>query len=213
MPPPGLLPYALLALGIVVLDQSTKLHSEKAFLEWWDPGEVMAYHRASSPLLSLGSSPARVRELQPLPVAAGSAPERVGTANWFDLRLSYLRNPGAAWGSFRKAQIGTRIPFFALISTALLGLFAWLFFRTDPAEKLARTALCLLVAGAAGNLVDRLVLRYVIDWIALHWRVFGWEYAFPLFNVADIAVSVGACALILAGFLPRPDPKLPESTA
>lgn len=62
--------------------------------------------------------------------------------------------------------------------------------------------LSLLLGGAAGNLVDRLRLGYVVDFIDLHW--------WPVFNIADIAVVCGAVLAALALALDRPGPKLPD---
>ena len=78
-------------------------------------------------------------------------------------------------------------------------LVVWLF-RLPRQERLLTVSLALILAGAVGNLWDRLTLGYVVDFISVHYR----EHYFPAFNVADAAISVGAACMILDSFLQRP---------
>ena len=71
-----------------------------------------------------------------------------------------------------------------------IGVFA---VRTSPAEPLARIGLALVFGGATGNLIDRVTAGYVIDFVDVYWN--NWH--FWAFNVADSAITVGACLLIL----------------
>lgn len=116
------------------------------------------------------------------------------------LRFEFAANPGAAW-SFLADQPGLRGP--VLISVAalailLLGVWA---FRVRAEQRLLLAALGCLLSGAIGNLIDRIRLGYVIDFIVLHVKDgFRW----PTFNVADIAIVVGVGLLLLdslRGFL------------
>ncbi len=107
---------------------------------------------------------------------------------FFDLIL--LHNRGAAF-SFLSDAGGWQRWFFTLLSLAVsLLLLAWL---PRQAEVLARLAFCLILAGALGNLIDRVSLGYVVDFISLH---YGGKY-FPAFNLADSCISVGAALLIV----------------
>lgn len=105
--------------------------------------------------------------------------------------LTLLHNPGAAF-SFLATHPGWQRWFFAIVAIgASVGLTIWLT-RIKNDEKLLAIALPLIIGGALGNLYDRLVHGYVVDFLSFH--VAGWYY--PAFNVADIAITLGAVALI-----------------
>ncbi len=105
--------------------------------------------------------------------------------------LTLLHNTGAAF-SFLATHPGWQRWFFALIAVgASVALTVWLS-RIKHDEKLLAIALPLIIGGALGNLYDRLVHGYVVDFLSFH--VAGWYY--PAFNVADIAITLGAVALI-----------------
>ena len=78
----------------------------------------------------------------------------------------------------------------ALVALAAIGLYAW---RVGSQEALARAGLALILGGAVGNLIDRAAAGYVLDFVDVYWR----SYHFWAFNVADSAITVGACLLIL----------------
>jgi len=111
--------------------------------------------------------------------------------NLFHFRLA--GNPGAAWGIFGSMPDNLRIPFFLVISAIAIGVVVMIY-RSADGQKLLRWALTLVMGGAIGNLIDRVRFGYVIDFI-------DWEGSiykdYPIFNVADIAISVGVGLLIL----------------
>ena len=111
------------------------------------------------------------------------------TETWFNLRLA--GNKGAAWSIFRDMPDGLRVPFFVVISVVALGVILHLFRKAN--SKLMLTSLALILAGAAGNLIDRIRLGFVVDFIQWYWKDFYW----PTFNVADIAISVGVGLMII----------------
>lgn len=111
-----------------------------------------------------------------------------------------VRNPGIAFG----LNLGSLSrPFFIVASLAVLGVLVSLYRSTPPEERLRRIAIVVLCAGAIGNLIDR--VRWsegVVDFI----RVVIWGREWPIFNVADMAVTVGAVLLglsLLAETRPR----------
>tara|TARA_R110002095_G_scaffold68332_3_gene58142 strand:- start:3743 stop:4240 length:498 start_codon:yes stop_codon:yes gene_type:complete len=107
----------------------------------------------------------------------------------FDLTLLY--NKGAAF-SFLAGQDGWQRWFFSLIAVAVSGyLLRWLG-NVSRAERLLSIALVLVLGGAIGNLIDRLLFGHVVDFISLHWD----RYYYPAFNVADSAITVGALLLL-----------------
>ena len=110
------------------------------------------------------------------------------------LRKAY--NYGAAF-SFLGDASGWQRWFFIILALVVIGiLVAWL--RRLPAtDTRARLALVLILGGAAGNVIDRLVYGYVIDFIDVFYGSWHW----PTFNIADSAIFVGAFLLILDAFL------------
>jgi len=107
----------------------------------------------------------------------------------FNLTLMY--NRGAAF-SFLSDAAGWQRWFFVAISLgASVLLIVWLR-KLKPQQWMLALALALVLGGAVGNLIDRLYLGYVIDFIQLYYKSFYW----PAFNVADSAISVGAVLLI-----------------
>ena len=109
---------------------------------------------------------------------------------WFNLTLHY--NEGAAF-SFLSAAGGWQRWFFAALALGVsLAIALWLR-RLSRQQWLLGLGLAFVLGGALGNLVDRLRLGYVVDFISVHYR----DWYFPTFNVADAAISVGAALIIL----------------
>lgn len=107
------------------------------------------------------------------------------------VHLTYLRNTGVAFGIFSVDRSGLRIVFFALISAVAIGCVAYLLKNLRPQQKALLVGLSLILGGAIGNLIDRLRLGEVIDFIDLHWDHIHW----PAFNVADSAITIGVIIL------------------
>lgn len=106
--------------------------------------------------------------------------------------LAFLRNTGMAWGLFGNAE--WFIPVAISLTFVVLVLFAVLIFYPDNRKNAwFVSALALMTAGTVGNLVDRLALGYVRDF--LDFNIFGWN--FPTFNFADVALVVGVFALVV----------------
>ena len=118
-------------------------------------------------------------------------------------KLILLHNSGAAF-SFLADEGGWQRWLLVTISTVVSGVIGVWLFRVRATEKLLAFALCLILGGAVGNLIDRAAAGFVVDFLLVHWD----EHYFPAFNVADSAISVGAGFLILDMFL---KPKLVEA--
>jgi signal peptidase II len=105
----------------------------------------------------------------------------------------YVENPGAAWGLLSNASEAVRVPFFLLVTVGAMVFILSLFRRLEDGQRLLMVALALVFGGALGNLVDRLHLTYVIDFIDWHVGDAHW----PTFNVADAGITVGVGLLML----------------
>jgi signal peptidase II len=124
----------------------------------------------------------------------------------------YAENPGAAFSFLANAGAGFRVPFFHLITVAAVVFITLYLRKLTEDQRLLQVALALLLGGALGNGLDRLVRGYVIDFIAVHWFDPTWTRAnrhFPTFNVADCGVTIGIALLLLESFLQRKEPAPP----
>lgn len=184
-----MLGYILLFLATVGLDQTTKIHAQRQYLTWSHETDLRSYRGDSHRVLSVGISPSLATE-------KGIARDTI-SENWLDFHLTYVRNPGAAWGSFANAPENIRLWLFYAVTVFVSGMIIYLFRTAHPGQRMARTALVLVLGGAVGNFIDRLLLKYVIDWLHFHWRIFGWEYSFPVFNWADISINLGIGLMLL----------------
>ena len=119
--------------------------------------------------------------------------------------LTYIRNTGAAFGLLAQSDPAFRVPFFIAVPLIALAAIAFIF-RKIPSEDLKlSTALSLVVGGALGNLLDRVWLGYVVDFLDFHWQQ---QYHFPAFNVADSAICLGVGILMLDLFTREEGEKL-----
>ncbi|HDR46965.1 MAG TPA: signal peptidase II [Geoalkalibacter subterraneus] len=105
--------------------------------------------------------------------------------------ITYVRNQGAAFGILSESAY--RIPFFITVSLAAAVGILWYLSRLGADKKMAAFALSLIFAGAVGNLIDRIRLGEVIDFLDVHWHQYHW----PAFNVADSAITVGVALLLI----------------
>ena len=102
-----------------------------------------------------------------------------------------VHNTGAAF-SFLAEAAGWQRWFFTAIGVAAALFIVWML-RSHAGQKLFSCALACVLGGAVGNVVDRTLHGYVVDFLQFHWH--GWY--FPSFNVADAAITIGAACLIL----------------
>ena len=109
--------------------------------------------------------------------------------------LTLLHNPGAAF-SFLGDAGGWQHWLFGGVALIVSSVITVWLYRAPVGAILLKFALALILAGALGNLWDRMTLGYVVDFIQLHYKTYYW----PAFNVADAAISVGACAMIFDSF-------------
>lgn len=111
------------------------------------------------------------------------------------LKLTYVHNTGAAFSFLSQAGGWQRWLFSGLAIVVCVGITVWLS-RLKRHETLLAVALCLVLGGAAGNLIDRIAYGYVIDFIDVYYQDWHW----PAFNFADSAITVGVILLIAESF-------------
>lgn len=102
--------------------------------------------------------------------------------------FTYSHNAGAAWGIFQG-----KMNLFFMISIVATIAIIYYFMQTESYQKFTRFGLVLVFSGMIGNLVDRILFGYVRDFI--DFIIFG--YDFPIFNVADMAITVGVALIII----------------
>lgn len=102
--------------------------------------------------------------------------------------LTYVKNTGMAW-SLLSGQQG----FLCLVAAIAIGLMLWYLITREPGRWVS-SALGLMIGGAAGNMLDRLLLGSVRDFLDFY--IFG--YDFPIFNLADTALTIGVIMLMIA---------------
>jgi len=120
------------------------------------------------------------------------------------LELTHQHNTGAAFSMLNNASGWQRWFFIALGLIVSVILMLWLRRIRGKHQKLLSIGVALILGGALGNVIDRVWLGYVIDFVHVHWDRVG--FSFPAFNVADSAISVGAGCLLLDAFLEGREP-------
>ena len=105
--------------------------------------------------------------------------------------FEYLENKGAAFGIFQNRQT-----FLIIITVIVTGAIIYYLIKYKPESVLLKISLAMIISGAFGNLFDRIVYKYVVDFILCHYKD---VYYFPTFNVADMFVTCGT--ILLAVYL------------
>jgi signal peptidase II len=106
------------------------------------------------------------------------------------LHLTYVRNFGVAFGLFPNQR-----PILILIGIIICAVIIYMYAHTPASDLLLRISLAVILGGSLGNLFDRIMYGYVVDYI--DFRVF------PVFNLADIAINIGIALILLDIFLKR----------
>ncbi|OGR02189.1 MAG: signal peptidase II [Deltaproteobacteria bacterium RIFOXYA12_FULL_61_11] len=163
-----------LVLGVIVLvvaaDQATKIAIDRHFVrhDRVDLGEGRTLQR-------------RVVLQPPIEVVAGL------------FNLQYVENPGVTFGMLRNLDDSVRRPILLTIPTLVMVLLLFIIWKTPATEVVSFLGLSCIVSGAIGNLIDRVRLNYVIDFLDVYLGSYHW----PSFNLADSAISVGMGLLVI----------------
>ena len=100
--------------------------------------------------------------------------------------LFYIQNEGAAWGIFQGKMV-----FFYLVTLIVVGYLVYMFQQEKNKTKLVGISFALILSGAIGNFIDRLLNGYVVDMFRLDF------INFPIFNVADVCLTVGVVLMLI----------------
>ena len=121
------------------------------------------------------------------------------------LDFQYAENCGGAWGLLHGASEAVRRPFFLLVTVGAIAFIVHLYRGLEKGQTSTKWALPLVLGGAIGNLVDRVRLGYVVDFIHMHLKT---RAHWPTYNVADIAITVGIGLMLLEYVIgPKPGAK------
>ncbi|MCU0589264.1 MAG: signal peptidase II [Syntrophobacteraceae bacterium] len=110
--------------------------------------------------------------------------------------LVHARNTGAAFSLFAGSPSTLRTTLFIVLTVAVVGVVVYTYGKLNREDVWTRSALALICGGAIGNLLDRMRLGEVIDFLDLYIGAYHW----PAFNVADSAITVGACLMAVSLF-------------
>jgi len=119
-------------------------------------------------------------------------------ADFFHLTL--VRNTGMAFGLLSRSNIPFKAALITFLSTAAMAAVTYYAFRSAQHERLTRFGLIFILGGALGNIIDRVRLGYVVDFVDIFYRDMHW----PAFNVADSCICIGVGLLLLDSFRTAP---------
>jgi signal peptidase II len=121
--------------------------------------------------------------------------------------LTRIHNKGAIFGAFSQTNKPLVLVLLTAASSIALMLVVYYFIKTPASERGMKLALSLILAGALGNLVDRIFRGYVIDFLDFYIKNKHW----PFFNVADSCITIGAFLLLIHLFIRKPECTLSSS--
>ena len=118
---------------------------------------------------------------------------RTVVPGWFD--LTYVLNSGGVWGLGRTLPGPARVAVFLALPSLITVLAVGYAISLPLRDRLRHACIALVIGGAIGNLIDRLRLGEVIDFLSAHWQN---KHYWPAFNLADSAICVGIAVLLVA---------------
>lgn len=118
-------------------------------------------------------------------IAEGQIIKVLSAGEWDILKFTFYKNNGAAFSSLQG-----KIPFLIAVTVLMMGLLVFYLIKHKPESKFAVACIVMIIGGGIGNLIDRILLGYVVDFLIL------WPFTF-IFNFADICVVIGAILLMI----------------
>ncbi len=109
------------------------------------------------------------------------------------INLTFVMNPGAAFGFLSSSAENFRVPFFLGVSVVAIGVVLFFYVKGAEENVLLQIGLSLVLGGAIGNLIDRIRFKEVVDFVDVYIHRLHW----PAFNIADSAITIGVSVLVL----------------
>ncbi|MFQ6070523.1 MAG: signal peptidase II [Candidatus Aminicenantales bacterium] len=116
------------------------------------------------------------------------------------MNLTNIHNRGAIFGFFSQNHNPAVYIILTIASLLALGFVVYFFFKTPFSDRMMKVSLSFILAGAMGNLLDRVLKGYVVDFIDVYVKSWHW----PTFNLADASISIGAVLLVSFLLFGRP---------
>lgn len=116
----------------------------------------------------------------------------VPVTSFFEIILTH--NYGVSWGLFNTGAQANAYIFSTLAGVISIGLFIWMW---QSRSRFMSVALGMIIGGAIGNVIDRLRFGAVVDFLHFYWK----GYSFPVFNIADAAITIGVCLIFIDSFI------------
>jgi signal peptidase II len=113
--------------------------------------------------------------------------------------ITYVRNPGVAFGLFSEWNAAYRLPFLLGVTIIALSLIGYLLIKSRRDNWMMRAGLSLLAGGAAGNFYERLMYGEVVDYLDFYLGNYHW----PTFNVSDVSISTGIGFILFCYYIQR----------
>lgn len=175
----------------ITLDQSTKIWAQQNLAEPYEVSEQVVEDGERKTITKKVFYPTKVVEVVP---------------NFFN--LIYKENPAAAFSLTRSLPTWFRRPLLIGVSVLATIFFLIWYFRMKVPDGFLLASFSLILAGAVGNLLDRLRLGYVIDFLDVHAGILGYPHLhWPTFNIADSCIVVGAIGVVIRTIWPlKPAP-------
>ncbi|MCC6544518.1 MAG: signal peptidase II [Nitrospirae bacterium] len=107
--------------------------------------------------------------------------------------ITYIFNPGAAFGLFGNISETARMIILVGISLIAFAILFYIYIKIRERDNLILVPIALIIGGALGNLIDRIRFQMVVDFLDFYWGHFHW----PAFNIADAAITVGTLILVI----------------
>ncbi len=107
--------------------------------------------------------------------------------------ITYIFNPGAAFGLFGNISETVRMTILIGISLIAFAILFYMYIKIRERDNLVLIPIAMIIGGAAGNLIDRVRFQMVVDFLDFYWGLFHW----PAFNIADTAITVGTILLVI----------------
>lgn len=190
-PRPAWLRFVVIAMCVVAIDQTTKFYAVKNLTNVFERMHAVSLTQQVRAFVTQRHLSGEVK-----------APyfQEIVPHFWAH---RYAENPGAAWSLFATAPDSIRVPFFHFVSLMAIVLIGLYYARLQADQKILSLALALVMGGAVGNLIDRVIRSYVIDFIDWHFNDAEWHthWHWPTFNVADTGISVGVALIALDALL------------